>query len=148
MFANWNYHVELFWKTIYNALGFAFYVNFIVRFGCHNFLFSVVRWNSFHSYFYLCIWNILRTSNVGLPFFLTTGVYLAEMLQDKAYSMATGIIQIIGMTISAVLPFITYSLKDDHSKYGYIWLACGIMTTIGTMFIYIYMKETKGLSLK
>ena len=76
-----------------------------------------------------------------------TWVYLAEMLQDKAYSIATAIIQIIAMIISAVLPFVTYALKDDHAKYGFIWIACGAMTSLGTLFLYVYMKETKGLSL-
>ena len=77
-----------------------------------------------------------------------TWVYLSEILQDKAYSLATAIIQIMSMLISGGLPFITNALNDNHQYYCFIWFTCGTLTALGTIFLYFFMKETKGLSLK
>ena len=51
------------------------------------------------------------------------------------------------MLVAALLPFIVDLLGDNKQGYGYIWICCGSITALGTIFIFICMRETKGKSL-
>lgn len=51
------------------------------------------------------------------------------------------------MGIAAGLPFIVNALGDNKKGYGFIWMSCGSVTALATIFIYVFMRETKGKSL-
>jgi MFS transporter, SP family, xylose:H+ symportor len=82
-----------------------------------------------------------------------TWLYMSEIMQDKAQSFATVLNWLVNLGISAgTVPLLTaigyYDGGDDntesHTKIGYVFLGMGIMTTIGTLFIAAFMKETRG----
>ena len=66
-------------------------------------------------------------------------LYLAEILQDKAQSIATFLNWSINLAISVSVPLMVKSFAI-----GYIFLGVGVITVFGVLFIIFFMKETKG----
>ena len=66
-------------------------------------------------------------------------LYLAEILQDKAQSIATFLNWILNLVISICIPLMVKAFPI-----GYIFLGLAVITIFGTVFIIIFMKETKG----
>jgi hypothetical protein len=66
-------------------------------------------------------------------------LYNAEILQDKAVSIAVTLNWITGLAISVCTPLL---LKVFDI--GTLFSAFAVFTALGTMFITMYMKETKG----
>lgn len=73
-----------------------------------------------------------------------TWLYMAEIMQDKSVSVATVLNWLVNLVISLVTPKLVSAIGDDNI--GYIFIAVGCSTTLGTLFIYVFMLETKGLS--
>ena len=51
------------------------------------------------------------------------------------------------MLVAIILPFVVSAIDDKKYKYGFIWITCGSFSAIATVFICIFMRETKGKSL-
>jgi hypothetical protein len=73
-----------------------------------------------------------------------TWLYMAEIMQDKTMSIATVLNWLVNLVISLITPKLVDSIGS--SNIGYIFIAVGGSTTIGTIFIWTFMIETKGLS--
>lgn len=71
-----------------------------------------------------------------------TWLYMSEIMQDKAVSVATVLNWIINLAISLSIPTIVDKIGDENI--GYIFIFVGGCTTLGSIFIAIFMKETKG----
>lgn len=71
-----------------------------------------------------------------------TWLYMAEIMQDKAVSIATVLNWLINLIISATIPSIITAIGDDNI--GYIFIFVGACTVFGTLFIVAFMKETRG----
>lgn len=52
------------------------------------------------------------------------------------------------MLVAAILPFIVSYIGDDKKSYGYIWITCGSITALATIFTFIFMLETKDKTLQ
>lgn len=66
-------------------------------------------------------------------------IYNSEILQDKAIGIATFLNMMIALAISVSIPLLVKKVAI-----GYIFLTFGILTTIGTIFIAVFMVETRG----
>lgn len=66
-------------------------------------------------------------------------LYNAEIMRDKAVAIATFLNWFISLVISVSIPFLVK--KFDI---GWIFLSFAIFTAIGSIFIAIFMKETRG----
>ena len=73
-----------------------------------------------------------------------TWLYMAEVMQDKAQSIATVMNWFVVLVIAIVTPYIVDWAGDDHV--GYIFLFLGGVTVISTLFVFCQMKETMGKS--
>ena len=73
-----------------------------------------------------------------------TWLYMAEIMQDKAVSIATVLNWLISLIVSATIPSILKAIGDDNI--GYIFIFVGGCTAAGTLFIFAFMKETRGKS--
>jgi len=71
-----------------------------------------------------------------------TWLYMAEIMQDKGSSIATVMNWLINLIISAITPPLIDAIGED--KIGYIFITVGLLTVLGSLFIAIFMKETKG----
>lgn len=73
-----------------------------------------------------------------------TWLYMAEIMQDKTMSIAT----VLNWLVNLIISLITPELVDyiGSSNIGYIFIAVGGLTTLGTLFVWGFMLETKGLS--
>jgi hypothetical protein len=69
---------------------------------------------------------------------------MAEIMQDKSMSVATVLNWVVNLVISLITPSLVDSIGSDNI--GYIFIAVGGLTTLGTLFIARFMLETKGLS--
>lgn len=66
-------------------------------------------------------------------------LYNAEIMQDKAVSIATFLNWFLSLVISIAIP-----LMIKVMQIGYIFLIFGCFTIIGTLVIIVFMKETRG----
>ena len=66
-------------------------------------------------------------------------LYTAEIMKDKAMSIATFLNWTLSLAISIAIPFMV-----KYVSVGYIFLMFGLFTTIGTIYIAIFMRETMG----
>lgn len=66
-------------------------------------------------------------------------LYNAEIMKDKAMSLATFLTWTLSLAISIAIPFMV-----KYISVGYIFLMFGLFTTIGTIYISIFMRETMG----
>lgn len=66
-------------------------------------------------------------------------LYNAEIMRDKAVAIATFLNWFVSLIISVCIPFLV-------KKYdiGWIFLSFALFTLLGTIFIAIFMKETRG----
>ena len=73
-----------------------------------------------------------------------TWLYMSEIMQDKALSIATVLNWSVNLITSLIVPSLVKSIGDDNI--GWIFIFVGGTTTLGTVFIASQMKETKGKS--
>ena len=66
-------------------------------------------------------------------------LYNAEIMQDKAVSIATFLNWFLSLVISVSIP-----LMIKVMQIGWIFLIFGVLTIIGTLIVIIFMKETRG----
>uniref|UniRef100_A0A7S3IJ38 Hexose transporter 1 n=1 Tax=Strombidium inclinatum TaxID=197538 RepID=A0A7S3IJ38_9SPIT len=71
-----------------------------------------------------------------------TWLYMAEIMQDKAVSLATVLNWIINLIISVITPSLIKAIGDENV--GWIFIVMGGFTVAGTIFIIAFMKETRG----
>ena len=71
-------------------------------------------------------------------------LYNAEIMTDKAVSLATFLLWASNFIITIVSPTIQQSLKPSEA--GYIFLGCGTIMLTATIFAIVFMKETIGKS--
>jgi len=69
---------------------------------------------------------------------------MAEIMQDKSVSVATVLNWLVNLLISLITPNLIKKIGEDNI--GYIFVAVGCTTTLGTLFVYAFMLETKGLT--
>lgn len=72
-----------------------------------------------------------------------TWLYLAEILHDKAMSIATHIVWFMSLAVSVSIPLILQSYEV-----GSIFLFFGVCTILGSLFIALFMEETMGKTQK
>lgn len=70
-----------------------------------------------------------------------TWLYMSEIMQDKAVSVATVLNWLMNLVISIITPVIA-----SEETIPYIFISVGALTTLGTIFIFFFMKETRGLN--
>ena len=69
-------------------------------------------------------------------------VYLAEIMQDKGMSIASTLLYFFMWLIAFSTPHFIKALGQGNE--GYIFIFYGIITSFGTVFVYFFMKETRG----
>lgn len=74
-----------------------------------------------------------------------TWLYMAEIMQDKAQSIATVLNWSIILGIAIGTPLLDEWLTAD-GLFGWVFVAFGAFTTLGFIFVLAFMKETKDLS--
>ena len=75
-----------------------------------------------------------------------TWLYMSEIMQDKAQTIATFLNWLMNLGISWFVPSLIDTFGGDNIGAGWLFIGCGGLTTIGTLFILAYMKETMGKS--
>lgn len=70
-------------------------------------------------------------------------LYCAEILQDKAMTLAISLIWLSNIIISYATPLAIKALEPNHI--GIIFFVVGGLTAFATVFIVFRMKETRGL---
>lgn len=66
-------------------------------------------------------------------------LYMAEIMQDKGMSIGLFLNWFLSLVVSVSIPLLVKVFDI-----GWIFLAFGIFTVLGTIFIAIFMKETMG----
>jgi len=66
-------------------------------------------------------------------------LYNAEIMRDKGVAIATFLNWFVSLIISVCIPFLV-----KRFDIGWIFLSFAIFTLLGTIFIAIFMKETRG----
>jgi len=69
-------------------------------------------------------------------------LYMSEIMCDKSQSVATVANWMMNLIISIITPTVVDAIGEEHI--GYIFIICGGLTFIGTLFLVVYMKETMG----
>ena len=67
-------------------------------------------------------------------------LYISEICNDKATSVNTVVNWIWTLFMSIMTLYLSQWLK------GYLWLLFGATSTVGFIYLTLFMKETKGLS--
>lgn len=83
-----------------------------------------------------------------------TWLYMSEIMEDKGTGIASALNWLMNCIIGAVTPYAITALTKDkdgeldaHSnRVGYVFVFCSILSFLGLLFIFKFMKETKGLS--
>ena len=73
-----------------------------------------------------------------------TWLYMGEILQDSAISIATVLNWVIKIVLSYAIPVVL--LKIGQENIGYIFYVFAGFQVFNTLFICCFMKETKGLT--
>ena len=68
-----------------------------------------------------------------------TWLYMAEIMHDKSLGIAVVMNWIVNLAVAIGTPPLT-----DAVPIGYIFLALGVITLLGTFYILIFMKETRN----
>jgi MFS family permease len=141
--------------------------NFIATFGGLALLARFGRrtlmvWGTLAMVIILIAAGLLSLFNIKIPVIITlvmfifafeftsgpiTWLYMSEIMQDKATSFASGLNWSMNCIISGSVPYLVRTLTSngrENQNVGYIFIACGGFTAVGFIFIYVYMKETKG----
>uniref|UniRef100_A0A7S3IVE3 Major facilitator superfamily (MFS) profile domain-containing protein n=1 Tax=Strombidium inclinatum TaxID=197538 RepID=A0A7S3IVE3_9SPIT len=66
-------------------------------------------------------------------------LYAAEIMQDKAVSIGTFLNWSLSLVISITIPLLV-----KRVPLGTIFMALGVFTTLGTLFVVFFMRETRG----
>ena len=71
-----------------------------------------------------------------------TWLYMGEILADKALSIATVLNWVVKIILSYIIPIILIDIGQENI--GKIFLVFGGFQVFNTIFILVFMKETKG----
>lgn len=71
-------------------------------------------------------------------------LYIAEIMVDKSQSIATLSIALLNMCF-ATLPNLIIKMDPERAP-AFIFFTMAAFTTIGTIILFVIMKETRGLS--
>jgi len=71
-----------------------------------------------------------------------TWLYMAEIMQDKAVSIATVMNWMVCLLVSLVIPKLVDKIGIENL--GYIFIAVGAFSVIGFIFMFIFLLETRG----
>lgn len=71
-----------------------------------------------------------------------TWLYMSEIMQDKAVSIATVVNWMVNLLVSATIPAIIKGIGEDNI--GWIFIVCGGLTAVGFLFMACFMEETRG----
>jgi len=71
-----------------------------------------------------------------------TWLYMAEIMHDKSLGIAVVMNWVVNLGIAIGTPYLVSAVGDD--KVGYIFMVLGVITLLGTLFISIFMKETRN----
>lgn len=71
-----------------------------------------------------------------------TWLYMAEIMHDKSLGVAVVMNWVVNLGIAIGTPYLVKAVGDD--KVGYIFIVLGVITLLGTLFISIFMKETRN----
>jgi len=66
-------------------------------------------------------------------------LYLAEVMQDKALSIAIFLNWMGCLAISISIPYVVKAVAV-----GYVFLFFAVTTLLGTIFVFFFMRETRG----
>lgn len=69
---------------------------------------------------------------------------MSEIMNDKGVSIGTLLNWTFTLIIGLVTPWLFDNLTSDHG--GWPFMIFGITCGLGTIFVFFFMKETKGLS--
>ena len=70
---------------------------------------------------------------------------MAEIMQEKGLSMGTVISWIFTLLFSWLAPTM---VNYGENAVGWLFIICGVVTIIFALFIFCFVKETRGKSLK
>ena len=65
-------------------------------------------------------------------------IYIAETMHEKALGVAVSIVWFMSLAISISIPLLVQTVDV-----GYIFLTLGVCTVVGTIFIGVFLIETK-----
>ena len=63
-------------------------------------------------------------------------------MHDKSLGIAVVMNWVVNLGIAIGTPYLVSAVGDD--KVGYIFMVLGVITLLGTIFISIFMKETRN----
>lgn len=69
-------------------------------------------------------------------------LYMAEIMQDKAISIAVVMNWLVNLVISAVIPPLIEAIGDENI--GWIFIVLGIAVGVCFLIMVVFMKETRG----
>jgi Na+/melibiose symporter-like transporter len=78
-----------------------------------------------------------------------TWLYMSEIMEDTGTGIASALNWLMNCIVGAVTPYAIQGLTENNKfpeKVGYVFIFCSVLSLCGTLFIYKFMKETKGLS--
>lgn len=67
-------------------------------------------------------------------------IYMSEIMNERGVSIATVLSWTFTLLIGLVVPVLMASIE------GYTFIVFGCLSALSTKFVYLYMKETLGLS--
>ena len=71
---------------------------------------------------------------------------MAEIMHDKSMSVANMLALLMVFFIAVIPPLLVEAYGQSIT--GYLFLLSGLITLLATVFIYFFMKETRGKSQK
>jgi predicted MFS family arabinose efflux permease len=71
-----------------------------------------------------------------------TWLYMAEIMHDKSLGIAVVMNWVVNLGIAIGTPYLVKAVGDNNV--GYIFIVLGVITLLGTLFISIFMKETRN----
>jgi Na+/melibiose symporter-like transporter len=78
-----------------------------------------------------------------------TWLYLSEICHEKAASVATALANFMSLAVSIFTLKIVNGFTSngkDPEQLGYLFIILGVVSLVATLFMFVFMKETRGLT--
>ena len=75
-------------------------------------------------------------------------LYMAETMQDKAISIATALNWVMNLIVAIITPIMIPQDSESaaHDTVPFIFISCAVLTALCTVFVGVFMIETRGKS--